>query len=255
MAGALPGYLPPGAWSQQPGCTYCKIKPDNLSLIFNGHWHDTMHYANNGSSSIQFSFTGVPSSVFYILPPSAVDVVVAYDLTFKLDRQPVGLPFTRTKDQLTNSYQYNVSVISLDNLKNTEHTFIMEMAQSADTSVTLFYCALSLYDDGEITSPKKHANHGAMVGGVLGALATIVGAAGLFFAYVRRRRAKGRDEQVARDIQPFTDSLQVHNTGPQKELSTPRTKSLLRTPLAFNPSSTRAPVIDQDSPPAYLALE
>ncbi|KAG7093718.1 hypothetical protein E1B28_007372 [Marasmius oreades] len=71
------------------------------------------HYAGDPTHSVQFSFTGIALSVFCILPPKTAEAIVTtYDLTFILDGQPVGPPFTRTNDQLTDSYQLAIQCFS-----------------------------------------------------------------------------------------------------------------------------------------------
>ncbi|KAL0580488.1 hypothetical protein V5O48_001558 [Marasmius crinis-equi] len=258
IAGALPIYSPPGKWSPQPGgCTDCNIKPDNLDLIFNGHWRDTTHFARNESRAIQFSFTGVALSVFCILPPSTAVAIVTYNLTFTLDGSPVGSRFTRTKDQLTDKFQYNVSVFSLDNLTNMEHTFLMEMDENTD-SVALFDYASYVYDDEGIVVPKKRVNTRAIVGGVLGALAFIAGA-WLLFSYARRRRVEVRTQQVARDVQPFprhSISLEVSRQAPKAPNGVPQTNAHLATPESTwdSPpvsSISSYPDTEKGPPPAY----
>ncbi|KAL0570351.1 hypothetical protein V5O48_011611 [Marasmius crinis-equi] len=145
IPGNVPIYSPSASWNIQPGCNGCRLQPNNMSMVFNRSWHDGTHSVQDGPKSVQFSFTGVALSVFCILPPKNIDEIIGqpgtiinYNLAFTLDGRSVGPPFVRTQDQLTNEWQYNVSVITLDGLENREHTFVMEMASTKTDSVTLF---------------------------------------------------------------------------------------------------------------------
>ncbi|KAF9266981.1 hypothetical protein L218DRAFT_1074814 [Marasmius fiardii PR-910] len=207
---AKPIYLPKGQWTPRPGnCVGCNINPKNPELAFKGTWHDTTHFATDDhNSTVQFSFTGIALSVFCILPPKTAVAVTNYNLTFLLDGQPVGTPFVRATNDLTNDYQYNVSVLSLDNLVNTQHTFVMQMASQVNDSVTLFDYASYIHNDqGIISETKKNSHLGAILGGVLGSVAFLLGAT-LLVLFARRRRHEVRTMQRA-EADPFEYALRI----------------------------------------------
>ncbi|KAL0064386.1 hypothetical protein AAF712_008686 [Marasmius tenuissimus] len=206
--GALPRYSS-GNWTPRPGdsCGNCKLNPNDTGRIMHGTWHDTTHIANAESLSMELTFTGIAISVFCILPPKSAEAIVDYNLSFTLDGRPVG-SFTRTRDELKDEYQYNVSVISLVNLENQEHAFRMEMAKSSNVDLS-FSLTTQLIYEGIITEKKK-PNLGAILGGLFGTLAFLTGTA-LLFAYSRRRRADVFTAQAAQVFQPFISSAgQMH---------------------------------------------
>ncbi|KAJ8095338.1 hypothetical protein PM082_010561 [Marasmius tenuissimus] len=118
-----------------------------------------------------------------------------------MDGRPVGT-FVRKRGELTDEYQYNVSVISLNSLENREHAFKMEMPKSPNGSVVLFDYATYIHDDEGIITEKKKPNLGVILGGLFGTLAFLTGTA-LLFAYSRRRRADVFTAQAAQVFQPF----------------------------------------------------
>ncbi|KAG7093719.1 hypothetical protein E1B28_007373 [Marasmius oreades] len=242
-----PVFLPDGTWSQRPNpCSGCNLNP-NAELAFNRTWHDTTHMESDPTSSVQLSFTGIALSVFCILPPKTAQAITPYDLTFILDGQPVGPPFTRTTDQLTDSYQYNVTVFSMNDLQNKKHTFIMQMANKTISTVALFDYASYIYNDQGIISEEtgKKLNLGAILGGVLGAIAFLAGAAFLFL-YARRRRTEVRILQGAQ-ADPF-DSVSVTRTEPLPNKHR-RNESLPSSPCPAPGSSTLD--TEKGPPPAY----
>ncbi|KAF9256919.1 hypothetical protein L218DRAFT_1006799 [Marasmius fiardii PR-910] len=211
---AKPVYLPKENWSAQPGgCQSCAFQPQNSELVFKGTWHDTTHYfANPNSSTIGFSFTGIALSVFCILPPKTSQAMIKnYNLTFMLDGQPVGPAFNRADSELTDSYQYNVSVLSLSNLPNSKHAFVMQLSDQVN-SMALFDYATYIYNyEGTMsTEARKKSNLGAILGGVLGSIGFLAIAV-LIFLYVLRCRAGGRAmnrehalDESASVINPFS---------------------------------------------------
>ncbi|KAK1232937.1 hypothetical protein PQX77_003950 [Marasmius sp. AFHP31] len=259
--GALLTYLPTSApWTQQPGnCGGCKLNPNNTDRIMNGTWHDTTHPANEDAWSVKLTFTGIAMSVFCILPPKSAEAVVDYDLSFILDGRPAGT-FTRTRGELTDEYQYNVSVISLDSLENREHTFIMEMAKSPNRSVILFDYASYIHDDEGIITEKKKPNLGAIFGGLFGALAFLIGTA-LLLAYSRRRRADVFTAQAAQVFEPFNSPAsnmrlaKPHVNGRENDEEGSIGTRLDSTPSAYysyNPPS-QLDSYTKSLPPAYSA--
>ncbi|KAK1235147.1 hypothetical protein PQX77_001632, partial [Marasmius sp. AFHP31] len=133
---AHPNYI--GGWGPSSSCNdQCLLKPDK-SKAYMGTWHDTTHFVGSPPSGVNFEFTGVSLEVFCILPPNDVQAILNYSLTFEMDGKEVGTPFKRTKDELTSAYQYNVSVVSLQDLPNTKHNFTMVLKSEEMDSVALF---------------------------------------------------------------------------------------------------------------------
>ncbi|KAJ3747856.1 hypothetical protein DFH05DRAFT_1393509 [Lentinula detonsa] len=135
VTGTLPNYSPATGWTQGATCTGCGFHP-NASQAFNQTWHDTTHHTTDETRSVQFGFTGTSLDVFCIIPnPSDPTLTSTYNLTFELDGQPLGETFTHISD-LTNVFQFNVSVLSLENLSLAPHIFTM-MAASTTVNSTL----------------------------------------------------------------------------------------------------------------------
>ncbi|KAG7093726.1 hypothetical protein E1B28_007378 [Marasmius oreades] len=152
-------------------CSTCLLKPDTTKA-YKGTWHDTTHFASsNSSSGINFEFTGVSLEVFCILPPNNVEATINYSLSFNLDGKEVGMPFVRTPENLTTEYQYNVSVVNLENLTNTEHNFTLALDNTVD-SVALFDYAVYQFESSatgtaggqptSVTQPAQTGSNGAM---------------------------------------------------------------------------------------------
>ncbi|KAL0580482.1 hypothetical protein V5O48_001552 [Marasmius crinis-equi] len=134
-----------GGWGQGSLCNNCNLKPDT-SKAYMGTWHDTTHFAGNATSGVNFEFTGVSLEVFCILPPKDALAILNYSLTFVLDGKEVGTPFIRTPENLTSEYQYNVSVVALQNLTSTKHSFTMELASKDLDTVALFDYAVYQFE-------------------------------------------------------------------------------------------------------------
>ncbi|KAL0064385.1 hypothetical protein AAF712_008685 [Marasmius tenuissimus] len=179
-----------------------------------------------------------------------------------MDGRPVGT-FVRKRGELTDEYQYNVSVISLNSLENREHAFKMEMPKSPNGSVVLFDYASYIHDDEGIITMKKKPNLGAILGGVFGVLAFLTGMA-LLLAYSRRRRADVFAARAARVFEPFSPTSHMHHTqshanasrGNGKEesgsISEIHSENPTLIPYTFSPPSQ----FDSDiksPPPAYSA--
>ncbi|KAL0580486.1 hypothetical protein V5O48_001556 [Marasmius crinis-equi] len=196
ITGFKPIYQPANQWSQGNKCTGCNIRP-NTSLAYNGTWHDTTHFHDQESRSLQLTFNGTALSVFCIIPSKDVAAIIHYELKFYLDGVLQGNGFTL--DPSSADYQYNVSVFSADNISNKEHNFTMEASSTTTDSVVLFDYATYVFDDSlpiasdtpntssGSSSQRQSSNTGAIAGGVVGgvALAAIIA---LALLYIRRRR-------------------------------------------------------------------
>ncbi|KAF9266983.1 hypothetical protein L218DRAFT_857456 [Marasmius fiardii PR-910] len=135
--GLKPKYTPSDQWGVGNACTDCNIHP-SAQLAYNGTWHDTTHLTTDPEPrSVQLTFTGIGLSVFCIIPSSSVkaEAIINYDLKFTLDGLSVGNGFSLQPNNT--DYQYNVPVITLKDLPNEQHEFIMETSTTTD-SVVLF---------------------------------------------------------------------------------------------------------------------
>ncbi|KAF9260170.1 hypothetical protein L218DRAFT_1079541 [Marasmius fiardii PR-910] len=173
------------------GCTGSTVAIPNNTLIFNGTWHEAVYSPKSSeahddqASTLQLSFNGTGLSVFCILPPrtaigtgNTTHIVCPLYLTFILDGQPVG-SFNRTSEQLTDSFQYNISVFSRNNLENRAHTFMMLNNPTLDSFV-LFDYASYVYDD-EIEEV-KHAVRAKLESKITEAGATFVVMAAVYLS-------------------------------------------------------------------------
>ncbi|KAK7060949.1 hypothetical protein VNI00_000684 [Paramarasmius palmivorus] len=225
-------YSPANQWSQGNTCTGCNVRPSNTSA-YNGTWHDTTHFMGDTPRSVQFLFTGVSLSVFCILPPKSAQAIKTYDLTFTLDGASAG-SFSLEPD--SDEYQYNVAVVSLNNLTQKEHSFMMQAASSTIDSLILFDYATYVFDDsistsaslsGDISptstpsntasaapsrSSSKSDPTAAIVGGVLGGLLVVALAGLALILAMRRRRKSKRSEEI---VEPFSYPIphQQHHRG------------------------------------------
>ncbi|KAF9260159.1 hypothetical protein L218DRAFT_1079536 [Marasmius fiardii PR-910] len=192
--------------SNSTGCSV--IVPDNANLIVNGTWHEGLHSPKGSNSSdthpepstLHLSFNGTALSVFCILPARTIIggggtsyIVWPLYLNFILDGHPAG-SFNRTPDQLTDTFQYNVSVFSRKNLENKAHTFIMELDDPTLDSFVLFDYASYVYENGvegennvaPVTPVKSEVNsqvfnHSGLIGGVVSGV--VGGIVSLFLLY------------------------------------------------------------------------
>ncbi|ESK96476.1 hypothetical protein Moror_6984 [Moniliophthora roreri MCA 2997] len=241
VTGAKVTYSPANQWSQGNSCTGCNVRPSNASA-YNGTWHDTTHFKGDTPRSVQFSFTGVSLSVFCILPPRSAQAIKTYDLTFTLDGESVGSPFSLEPE--SDEYQYDVAVISLNNLPNKDHRFMMQAASTTVDSLILFDYASYVYDDsistsaslsGDISSAatstptgspspasnsatnSKSDHTAALVGGILGGLLFLALAGIALIFYIRRRRK----QDTSPVVEPFSvdGSHQQHQRGASESIS------------------------------------
>ncbi|KAF9260151.1 hypothetical protein L218DRAFT_1079533 [Marasmius fiardii PR-910] len=130
-------------------------------------------------------YTVVTAQMPLMLNPTAFnyrsqDCVVCFLHPSGTYDQSVGPPFSRTPDQLTDSFQYNVTVFS-NNLENKPHTFTMQINDPTHYSFVLFDYASYVYDDGvaevkhDVPKPeaKQKSNLGLVIGAVVGGIIAI----------------------------------------------------------------------------------
>ncbi|KAF9260168.1 hypothetical protein L218DRAFT_947086 [Marasmius fiardii PR-910] len=177
--------------SNSTGCS--DIVPNNANLIVNGTWHEALHSPTQPEpSTLHLSFNelipGTALSVFCILPARTIirgggtsNIVWPLYLNFLLDSQPAE-SFNRTPDQLTDSFQYNVSVFSRDNLENKAHTFIIALNDPLNDSFVLFDYASYVYDDDTVKAKFK----ASLVGYIFVGLASGMGFL-MFIWYLKSR--------------------------------------------------------------------
>ncbi|KZT29685.1 hypothetical protein NEOLEDRAFT_1055629 [Neolentinus lepideus HHB14362 ss-1] len=138
--GLMPTYSPTDKWSPGQGCPGCFAQPDKNSA-FQGSWHDgTFHSNDTQPLSISFNFTGIALNVYCIMD-NQIGYTTLTALTFTLDEDTVGPPFTHSPDPTAPPFQYNVSVYSNSSIPNGLHQFTMSAAENNDSLVLFDYAA------------------------------------------------------------------------------------------------------------------
>ncbi|KAJ4468752.1 hypothetical protein J3R30DRAFT_3553808 [Lentinula aciculospora] len=175
----LPNYSPVNGWTQGANCTGCGFHP-NIQQAFNQTWHDTTHHTTDQTKSVQFGFTGTSLDVFCIIPnPSIPTLTSTYNLTFELDGQPLQQTFTHTSDS-SNVFQFNVSVLSLENLALAPHNFVMLAASTVVNSTLQFDYAMYTIPSTSTSLSSSSAGPSASLAATNGrdhAVPAIIGAA------------------------------------------------------------------------------
>lgn len=57
ITGTFPIYSPANLWQQGNGCTGCLVQPD-VSIPFDGTWHDSTFLVGGATRSVSVTFTG-----------------------------------------------------------------------------------------------------------------------------------------------------------------------------------------------------
>ncbi|KAJ3729645.1 hypothetical protein C8R42DRAFT_715919 [Lentinula raphanica] len=144
LVGNVPTYYPEQKWSQGAGCNGCAFHPDPTQA-FDYTWHDSTHWTTDPDGetvSVSLEFTGTSLDVFCILPnPSSQSTVGDYNLMFELDNQPLEQTFMHANNR-SDIFEFNVNVLSLQNLSLVPHVFIM-MA-GVDSTLQFDYAAYTI---------------------------------------------------------------------------------------------------------------
>ncbi|KAJ7589120.1 hypothetical protein C8J56DRAFT_784257 [Mycena floridula] len=125
-------YEPSDAWNYGPSCTRCSTKPDNLSDIRNGTWHDVLSpIGQNVTATFQFSVTGTAISVY------GIKIQTAYvTLLFLIDGQQFGSTFLAIQpDEIL--FTYNYLYFSKGDLTSGQHTLVIQNGNQTQNSLFL----------------------------------------------------------------------------------------------------------------------
>jgi len=57
ITGIFPIYSPANLWQQGNGCARCLVRPD-VSIPFDGTWHDSTFFVGSATRSVSVTFTG-----------------------------------------------------------------------------------------------------------------------------------------------------------------------------------------------------
>jgi len=208
--GLMPTYSPTDKWSPGQDCSICVAQPDKNSA-FQGSWHDgTFDSGDTQPLSISFNFTGSALNVYCIMD-NQIGYTTNTSLTFTLDGDTVGPPFTHSPDPTAPPFQYNVSVYSNSSIPDGLHQFTMSAGGNNDSLVLFDYAAYLFQDTSTspITSSSSSSstsstssatavpssrggssNAGIISGATLGGVALLLLAVALVWLLRRRRQTK-----------------------------------------------------------------
>ncbi|KDQ26561.1 hypothetical protein PLEOSDRAFT_159520 [Pleurotus ostreatus PC15] len=156
--GIVPTYLPSHAWSSGPR-EDLSAKP-NVSIAYNGTWHDSTHWVNNTEAIVNFGFTGVAIYVYCIIanaPPPLFDAFADYN--FLLDGDFVGE--YRHDVEREPDYLYNVPVYVNTTMQNMFHNFSIVVNSTEKAVLLLFDYATYTVVEEEPVVPSTSARTAA----------------------------------------------------------------------------------------------
>ena len=124
ITGFIPKYSPRDQWSQGTPDNNCcldgTVRPDNLSQLHNGTWHQTQLFSNISDTvpTVTIQFTGTAVYVFNALANYFLEdsLTLATNITFSLDGENVGV-FLHIPS--STEFQYNVPVYTNQSLGET----------------------------------------------------------------------------------------------------------------------------------------
>ncbi|TFK88884.1 hypothetical protein K466DRAFT_487976 [Polyporus arcularius HHB13444] len=148
VSGLVPEYTPPGAWHQGSTCSICTVHLDTEQVL-DGTWHDTTHSPDDPEPrSITMRFNGTAVYVYNVIPNTIANTNTGTNLTFAIDGALVGT-FTHTPSSST-EFDYNTPVHSSTDLKNQEHTLVIQTVGDTSPSLILFdYVVYTFTDDSD----------------------------------------------------------------------------------------------------------
>ena len=160
--GAVPLFLPDGTWNIGQTCTACAFRannPINVSEVFDGTWHDAMHYGTSDPDpiTIQVNFTGHAVYVYHVVVNYLTyGIVTSTNLTFHIDNEQVG-SFTHSpagsKSENTPPIFYNFPVYTNDLLVEGNHTLMISAPGDIETLVLFDYIVYTTEDDSASALP------------------------------------------------------------------------------------------------------
>ncbi|TFK22986.1 hypothetical protein FA15DRAFT_495642 [Coprinopsis marcescibilis] len=235
----LPRYLPNRNRWNDADCSGCSLRPDT-DEAFRNTFMESTYSPSTGPVGIELRFEGIAIYIFLILANFGGDgITTITDCDFILDRgEPVA--FTRAPDLTRTDFDYNVLAFSRTNLPNANHTLLIEIGDRVNNNAYInFDYAIYTHDDdpipprpssptrpstsasgtlrpgsspsasvnpGNSTSDAQSISLGAIVGGVVGGLATLVLVIVFFIYFLRRRR---RASPPPQDNAPMAE-LEAH---------------------------------------------
>ncbi|EDR13621.1 uncharacterized protein LACBIDRAFT_322690 [Laccaria bicolor S238N-H82] len=258
ISGTFPIYSPANMWQQGNGCTTCLVRPD-VSIPFDGTWHDSTFLIGGATRSVSITFTGSAVYAFFITAPLIPGVgssLIETHLNITLDGNLSG-NFDSTPSG--SNYGYNQLVYGNASLNYGKHTLVISSG-GPSRSILEFDYVIYTTDDGttssltapvgsptgistkssnpssatssqttvlpNVTSSATAAHQpaliGAIVGGVLGGVAAIA----LVIIFVYFCFYRNRDRSTAHEVEATDQAIPA---GPQ----TPRT--LMVTPTIIDP--------------------
>ncbi|KAF9065438.1 hypothetical protein BDP27DRAFT_1228989, partial [Rhodocollybia butyracea] len=127
-------------WVQGANCSDCEMAFNGFvaQQAFNQTWHWSEFLVGDVKRTVKFNFTGTSLNVYCILPNPDASIISNYNLTFTLDGTPVNHGFNHTSDG-SGQFQYNVNVLSLGNLSQAPHTFVMAALTQINSTVLFDY--------------------------------------------------------------------------------------------------------------------
>ncbi|KAI0713163.1 hypothetical protein C8T65DRAFT_739032 [Cerioporus squamosus] len=169
VTGLVPEYSPPGAWHQGSTCSACFVHLDT-SQVLNGTWHDTTHHPGDPEPrSITMRFNGTAVYVYNVIPNTVTNADTGTNLTFSMDGARVGT-FTHTPSSST-EFDYNIPVHSSTDLKNQEHTLVIQTVGDTSSSLILFdYVVYTFTDQPEASSSSSSTRTTGTSGPTVGSL-------------------------------------------------------------------------------------
>ncbi|KAI0659561.1 hypothetical protein C8Q70DRAFT_933474 [Cubamyces menziesii] len=166
--GAVPLFLPDGTWNIGQTCTVCAFRannPINVSEVFDGTWHDAMHYGTRDTDpiTIQANFTGHAVYVYHVVVNYLTyGIVTSTNLTFHIDNEQVGSYThspTGSESENTPPIFYNFPVYTNESLVEGNHTLMISAPGDIETLVLFDYIVYTTEDDSgsDSSHPSAHS--------------------------------------------------------------------------------------------------
>ena len=274
--GAVPQYLPNdppgtlGGWhagnaSETDDWSTSHWTPGVLDLfeIHNQTWHDST--PQNGPAQVIITFTGSAVYVYNVIPNQLFETTTTANMTFTIDGAILG-NYTHTAGQ-SGDILYNQLVFSNTELEHSQHTLIIS-SEGENHSFILFDYVIYTTESSDSTSssspsssatradsgsttvvtttvlPSSKVPLGAVLGGVFGGLALLIGA--ILTTYLILRRRFQRNAPATRPLlgQTYAGAGSMNRSDPHSS-----TTALAVTPTdALMTQTTSSPVTPSGSP-------
>ncbi|KIK61855.1 hypothetical protein GYMLUDRAFT_42271 [Collybiopsis luxurians FD-317 M1] len=262
VTGQRPTYLPStsGVWEDNT-CSGCALAPP-ISSAFQDTYTAATYNPDLKNISISFDFTGTAIYIFLILandPDPGISASTAVNIT--LDGKLTDT-FTHTPNSSDRAFLFNESALAFSKtgMKNISHQMVISTSGLNSNYYLNFDYALYTFQGATTTtlsssvSPTPSSSSsslssssssssstpiGAIVGGVVGGIATVaILAAGLFYCRRRHKRAEqyDREDILQREIDPFILPARPANSAFIDSHPNPTTSSA--GPISTFPSST-----------------